>query len=196
MDRKIVLLYSDEEIEEGLKGSNEEIFEYLFKTLFPPLVNYALRFLSERELAKEVVQECFIAIWNRRNSLKITTSITSYLYTATRNRCINHLKSKYHQHREATEHEEDKMISDARTDDILHESDLSTILQQSIAGLSEKTRIFFNLSRENELSYREISEKMSVSVKTVEFHISSALKQIREDLQRYWHLPVIVIVFL
>ncbi len=196
MDRKIVLLYSDEEIEEGLKGSNEEIFEYLFKTLFPPLVNYALCFLSERELAKEVVQECFIAIWNRRNSLKITTSITSYLYTAIRNRCINHLKSKYHQHREATEHEEDKMISDARTDDILHESDLSTILQQSIAGLSEKTRIFFNLSRENELSYREISEKMSVSVKTVEFHISSALKQIREDLQRYWHLPVIVIVFL
>lgn len=196
MHRKIVLRYSDKEIEDALKSDKEEVFEYLFKTLFPPLVNYAIRFLNERELAKEVVQECFIAVWNRRESLKITTSITSYLYTATRNRCINYLKSKYHQREEATKKEEDMMVSDAKADAMLHESDLSMILQQSIAGLNEKTRIFFNLSRENELSYREISEKMSVSVKTVEFHISSALKQIREDLQRYWHLPVIMIIFL
>ena len=197
MHRKIVLRYSDKEIEDALKSDKEEVFFFFFKTLFPPLVNYAIRFLNERELAKEVVQECFIAVWNRRKSLKITTSITSYLYTATRNRCINHLKSKYHQHKEATEQGEDiMMVSDTKADDMLHESDLSTILQQSIAGLNEKTRIFFNLSRENELSYKEISEKMSVSVKTVEFHISSALKQIREDLQRYWHLPVIMIIFL
>ncbi len=195
MNRKILLRYSDKEIEDALKHDKEEVFEYLFKTFFPPLVNYAIRFLNDRELAKEVVQECFITIWDRRKSLKITTSVTSYLFTATRNRCINYLKSKYHQHTEPIELGESMTVSDIKVDDMLHENDLAKILQQSIAGLNEKTRIFFNLSRENELSYKEISEKMSVSIKTVEFHISAALKQIREDLQKYWHLPVIVIAF-
>jgi len=191
---KITLAYSDQQIEHALKAGDEKVFESLFRTLFPPLTNYAFGYLEDRELAKEQVQECFIAIWNRRHSISFSSSVVSYLYIAVRNRCISQLKSKYQNLTDSIESITNETYAQDNLSTDIDMEELSNILESSVNGLSEKTRIIFQLSREEELSYSEIAEKMSISVKTVEFHISSALKKIRADLKTHWHLPVILLI--
>lgn len=173
---------------EAMLQDQADVFQHLFDVFFAPLTNYAFGFLNDRDSAKEVVQDCFINFWNRRKVLKITVSIKSYLYTSVRNKSLDTLKNKYHQLSEGLGSLDYPNHSE---EDSLETADLASILANSLEGLGERTRMFFALSREEELSYREISERMAVSVKTVEFHISSALKQIREDLEKHWYLPAL-----
>ncbi len=167
--------------------------EKLFKQLYVSLANYSNKFVKDQDAAREVVQATFVHILEK-GELHITTSEEAYLYTAVRNRSLNYLKAKVKQ---AARFEENPQITTQASDNQLQElesDDLARILDQAIASLSEKTQIIFRLSREESLTYKEISQQLDVSVKTVEFHISTALKTIRSFLEKHWYLPVILIV--
>lgn len=171
----------------------EAYIEQLFKKLYTPLVNYSNKFVKDTEAAKEVVQNTFVYILEK-GSLQITTSEEAYLYTAVRNRSLNYLKAHMRQlDRTGELHEPYTSTQDTNIQGI-ESADLERILNTAIESLSKKTQIIFRLSREESLSYKEISEKLGVSVKTVEFHISSALKTIRTFLEKYWYLPIILII--
>ena len=167
--------------------------EGLFKQLYVPLVNYSNKFVKEPEAAREVVQATFVHILEK-GELNITTSEEAYMYTAVRNRSLNYLKAKL-KHTQRLE-QTSETTATASNDQLqeLKSGDLARILDLAIASLSEKTQIIFRLSREESLTYKEISEQLDVSVKTVEFHISSALKTIRSFLEKHWYLPIILIV--
>ncbi|OJJ23502.1 hypothetical protein BKI52_03830 [marine bacterium AO1-C] len=167
--------------------------EGLFKQLYLPLVNYSNKFVKDSEAAREVVQATFVHILEK-GALHITTSEEAYLYTAVRNRSLNYLKAKI---KHSNRLEDTSEITVTASDDQLKElesSDLAHILDVAIASLSQKTQIIFHLSREESLTYKEISEQLDVSVKTVEFHISTALKTIRAFLEKHWYLPIVLIV--
>lgn len=172
----------------------EAYIEGLFKQLYVPLVNYSNKFVKDPEVAREVVQETFVRILEK-GQLQINTSEEAYLYTAVRNRSLNYLKSKLKQ---STDRIDDVPAIAAQTSEYQHQNlesaDLARILDSAIASLSEKTQIIFRLSREESLTYKEISNQMNISVKTVEFHISTALKTIRSYLEKHWYLPVILLV--
>ncbi|MDN5200384.1 RNA polymerase sigma-70 factor [Fulvivirgaceae bacterium BMA10] len=174
----------------------ESHIENLFRRLYAPLVAYGNKFVQDPEIAKEIVQEVFANLWEKGNSLQIKTSEEAYLYTAVRNRSINHLKAQ------VRNLDRSVALMDVHTsvDDLevqhMESMELAKIIKAAIESLSQKTQIIFTLSREEELSYKEISEKLEISIKTVEFHISSALKTIRSFLEKYWYLPVLLIATL
>ncbi|HEB62680.1 MAG TPA: RNA polymerase sigma-70 factor [Bacteroidetes bacterium] len=163
---------------------DEAMFEQLFKTQFIKLCNYAVQFVYDMDTAKDITQKVFINLWEKRENINPQKSIQSYLFTSVRNRCFNYIRDNKKYHSE---------VLDFETVDIDHITDIDNIslkeLEDKIDGilstLPEKCRIAFEMSRFKGMKYKDIAEELGVSVKTVEAHISKALKSLREQLKGY-----------
>ena len=165
-----------------IKAGNTEAFEFLFKSYYPRLLGYAMRFVQGEEEARDIVQECFISFWERREYLA-SISITSLLFTIVRNSCLNYLKHlsivekyqlDYLAHKKGEEHlyHADFLL---HTDDKLLFDELQTQVNAVIGNLPERCREVFLLSRFEGMKNREIAEKLNISTTAVEKHISKAI---------------------
>lgn len=173
-----------------IRIGNEAVFETVFRQYYAPLCQYARSMLGDADEAEEVVQSMFLAIWERRESLLITTSLKSYLYRAVHNRCLSRLSQQANQasHRKLAATE---LYAEATspTQSLLHD-ELSSRLQRAIGQLPEQCRRVFELSRFEELSYKEIADKLGIATKTVENQIGKALRLLRSELSDY--LPLLI----
>lgn len=131
--------------------------------------------------SRELVQDLFVSIYENRKSLMITTSLRSYLYQAVRNRCLNHLR-KIDVRREFQKQAVKNGESDESLEDQILANELEHEIFQIISKLPSKCQEVFNMSRINGMRNQEISDKLDISIRTVETHISNALKVLREKL--------------
>jgi RNA polymerase sigma-70 factor, ECF subfamily len=164
------------------KGDNAA-FEEIFRLYYQPLCFYALRIMQSDEKAEELVQDFFVSFWEKRNQIQIETSLKSYLFRSVKNQCLNRIK-----HEQIKLEYARKVIADAETSDYSDhflEVDLKKDIEESIASLPEKRQEIFRLSREEGLKYREIAEKLDISIKTVEAQMGLAIKTLREKLKKY-----------
>lgn len=167
-----------------IKDNDEKAFEKLFHKYYGHLCLFASRILQDEISAEEIVQDFFVKLWEKRKQLSIETSVKSYLYRSIRNLCFNliehnNIKLKHAQ----------SVISNHKNhladDDGFNEIDLAKKIEDSIQSLPEKRREIFRLSREEGLKYREIAEKLNISIKTVEAQMGLAFKTLREKLKHY-----------
>ncbi len=166
-------------------------FEQAFKEYFKPLVNFAFKFLNDIEASKEIVHEVFLNVWENRNKIDPEKSLKSYLYTSVNNRSLNYIRDNKKFVRdelmllnEQSIEQQDNFIS----------SEIQRIIEKTLAELPPKARVVFELSRYENLKYKEIAEKLGISQKTVETHISRALKDLRLNLKNY--LSVLLLILL
>ena len=165
-----------------IKAGNTEAFEFLFKSYYPRLLGYALRFVQIEEEARDIVQECFIVFWEKREHLS-AVSVTSLLFTIVRNSCLNYLK-----HLSIVEKYQVDYLANIKGEEHLYHADfllhtenkvLFEELQQQVNAvidtLPERCREVFLLSRFEGLKNREIAEKLNISTTAVEKHISKAI---------------------
>ncbi len=184
------MINSEDRFIQGLKNGDEKVFEELFKAYYAPLCEYCLRYVSDADMAEEIVQDLFFKMWVKRDELNINVSIKSYFYISLRNHALNYInrlkiQDRYNQFVEIrTKNEVDYPI------DVLEEKDMERIMKQAIAMLPEKRREIFEMSRFEELKYSEIAEKLNVSVKTVESQMSKALEHMRKVLAKYLALII------
>lgn len=173
---------------------NEKVFEQVFKSNFKSLHAYAFTIVKDEMMAEEMVQNVFYKIWERTEQLSINSSIKAYLYRAVYNESLNYLK---HQKVRATYQTQTSWIMKDQTDNaskkILHR-ELSEKLQQAMNTLPEQCRTIFQMSRFEELRYREIADRLSISVKTVENQMGKALKLLRIKLADF--LPLVALSIL
>lgn len=174
--------------------STDQGFESLFKDLYAQLYRYASGILSDDMQAEEVVQDVFLKLWQQREQISIEINVQSYLYRAVHNHCMNILnhrkvKEKYLVH--ARSRTAQYAISPAES---IYANELKANIVSAMAKIPEKCRAVFHLSRQEELSYREIAERLGISVKTVENQISKALRILREELKD--HIPFMVFLIL
>lgn len=185
---------TDKHILERLQKGDEQVFEEFFKTYYERLCNYANTILNDMDEAEEMVQGAFLAMWEKRETIEVHSSLKSYLYRAVYNSSLNHVKhlkvrqkyDNWHQHNATLEHNS--------TSESLIASELDAIAQNAINNLPPQCQNVFKLSRFENLSYAEIAEQMGISVKTVENHMIKALKVLREKLKDY--LPLLIWVLL
>lgn len=155
-------------------------FEKLYKRFQPSLVNYAIYLTRSSEDSIELVNDVFLSVWNKRNRLKLDSSLKTYLYTAVKNRCINYLKK----HKlEIVLNEQLDMLSDFKADQSLLEKEQHIIIQQIMNGLPSKCKQVFAMSRIDQLSNKEIASLLDISIKTVEAQITKALKIFKKKLR-------------
>jgi len=184
----------EEILVQGLAEGNVSIFDYLFHFHYSGLVVYAMKIVREKTIAEDIVQDLFFKLWRDREKLVINQSIKSYLFTSTKNRCLDFLrhqkvsdKAKDHFSRES----DMELINE---DNYLVESELKEIIEMAMEKLPEKCKQIFILNKLQGFKPDEIAEKEDISIRTVEGHIGKAFKILRVELQP--HLPSYIIALI
>jgi RNA polymerase sigma-70 factor (ECF subfamily) len=179
------------QLAQSLASRNEASFEKVFKTHFKNLNAYACAIIKDEAAAEEAVQQVFFRLWERSESISISGSVAAYLYRAVYNESLNYLKHKkvrsaYGQHVGHIM----KNISD-NAGKGLGLKELEGRLEQAMNELPEQCRTIFQLSRFEELRYREIANFLGISIKTVENQMGKALKILRVKLVDFLPLTIL-----
>ena len=174
-------LVTDRELLERLRQGDSAAFDEIFRTWYGPLVGTAERMLRDRAVAEELVQDVMLELWRRRETLAADGSVQAYLFQATRNRVLNHLRHlKIEQRSEPDVRGESS--STPHADAVLVEEELDVAVQRAVQSLPDRCREVFELSRVHGLKYAEIARQLGISVKTVEAQMGKALRTLRERL--------------
>ena len=169
---------------EKVKGGDRESFNQLFRRYYSPLVRFCIRFVADADQAAEIVQDLFVKLWTNREKLTVNTSFESYMLRSVRNAAITYI-NKERAHAETNERiyvDESDANDPSET---LQSNNLESSYREVLAHMPEKRREVFLASRFDGLKYAEIAEKLGMSQKTVEAHMSAAIKQLREGLKAY-----------
>ena len=171
--------------------TDDRAFEILFKEHFKSLHSYASVMLYHDSHAEEIVQNVFVRIWEKREVLHVQVSVKAYLYKCVYNDCLNYLK---HKKIKAKYQEHTIMAMDDQSDntsDRLILGELQGRLQLALNELPEQCRTIFQMSRFEQLKYREIAEELGLSIKTVENQMGKALRILRVKLVDF--LPILLL---
>jgi len=183
-------------------NSEEALFRQLFEKHYKGLVKFALSYLHDKYLAENIVQESFIALWEKRTVLHENSNIKAYLVIIVRNRCINHLETTRN-HLRIQGILRELLLREINIDlytlqsldpQELFKGEIEHILESAIDELPFKTRKVFTLSRVLGNTNREISRRLNITEKGVEFHMTKALKALHIKLRDYF--PVLLFLFL
>lgn len=172
---------------------NKSLFEQLFREHYEPLCHFAKSFVKDHDSAQEIVQDVFINLWQTKETITSDKPVKSYLYTSVKNRCLNYIRDnkKFRSQFLDVELELEIPVDDA---DIFSELETQNKIDAALNKLPEKCRHVFELSRFEELKYKEIAERLSISQKTVEIHMSKALKILRVELNDLLIILILILI--
>lgn len=161
---------------DALRNRDVTVFQELYTTYSEPLYLLAFRWVKDSSLAKDIVHNLFAHLWDRGGDIVITGQVRSYLYRAVTNLCINELKRrKRHIGEEILQFQADGHSFFEISDYVLFQQEL----MQHLGALAPRCREILLLSRVHGLEPSEIAEKLGISVNTVYFQLSVALKSLR-----------------
>lgn len=161
--------------------NNHDAFTEIYNRYWKKLFTVAANKVFELEEAREIVQNVFISLWDRRNVLQIEGSLSAYLAMSVKYRVINALDARFTRKKYLDSLVKDKDFDDS-TREWLEFMDLESRLSVLIAALPEKCRLVFELSRQKGYSNKEIAAELNISEKTVEAHLSKARKDLRNRM--------------
>ncbi|MFP3861245.1 MAG: RNA polymerase sigma-70 factor [Bacteroidales bacterium] len=169
----------DSHIIQKIKEGDDLAFETLYNKYSAKVYYFALRFLKNKEDAEGLTQDIFIKVWENRNSLRTDLSLNSYIFTITKNTIFNKNRRKINEQAyvEYLKNHLDNTYDQTENDILLNE--IKSWIDDTIEKLPAKRSYIFKLSRFEGLSYKEISQKLNISERTVEAHIHLAIKEIR-----------------
>jgi len=178
--------YQDEELLQLLKDSDEAAFTEIYHRYWDRLFVVAMHRLDNTEEARELVQDIFYNVWKRRQSIQLTYSLNTYLATAVKYEVLNRLafKNRQRRYRDHASLHWQEAASDTEHQLQFHE--LQEQLAALVRALPEKCRIVFQLSRDMGYSQRKIAAELGIAEKTVEAHISAALRKLRTALSHFF----------
>ncbi|MBN1789075.1 MAG: RNA polymerase sigma-70 factor [Bacteroidales bacterium] len=174
-----------------IRKGDENAFEKVFHAYFERICCFAREYVCDWEVARELAQEAFIRLWEIRDNLDDGSDIPALLFTITRNNALNYMKhltvrQKYSDYTKQ-QHLESQLNLIALSDlqvDILFRNDMQKAIHQAVDELPDRCKEVFIMSRHLGMSYKEIAQKLKISGKTVENHISEALKRLRLKIKQ------------
>lgn len=168
----------------NVKSGDRDAFNKLFRQFYSPLIRFSLRYVADEDVAAEVVQDFFVKLWTNHEKLSINSSINSYMMQSVRNLSLTYInKERSHAEANLSICSEEGEAFDPSEE--LQGQSLEDAYRKIVAEMPEKRREVFMLSRFDGLKYAEIAEKLNLSQKTVEAHISAAIRQLKEGLKDY-----------
>ena len=157
-------------------------FETLFNLYAGKLTAFARSYVVSAKEAESIVQDSFLAIWEKRDTLQLDESLKSYLYTTVKNKSLNYLQKKKLFVQETEDHQLEVSGNMPTPVQQLSQKETEKIIFAAIENLPPKCKRIFLLSRQEDLSYKEIASVLDINIKTVENQIANALKIIREKM--------------
>ena len=177
-----------------LAAGDAQVFEQVFKTHFKSLHAYACTLLDSEAVAEEMVQQVFYKLWERKEQVVVHTSVKAYLYRSVHNESLNYLKHQKVKSTHQTYVMQQGQQQERNAAESLAGKELELKIKEALNELPEQCRTIFQLSRFEELKYREIAGQLDLSVKTVENQMGKALKLLRLKLADF--LILLITLFL
>lgn len=173
-------------------------YENMYVAHFPKMKRFAKEYIQSEEDAENIVQDVFLELWEKREVLSMPVNLMAFLFTATKNRCIDYLRRKILAKETINKMQEEQQILlkmkfeslEAFDHDFLNENDVEKILEQAINSLPEKCRLIFVKSRIEGKKQKKIAEELDVSINTVETQMGIAYRKLRIALSDY--LPLLL----
>ena len=192
----VTLHIPDEQLLQQMAVGNRQAFTELYKRYWEDLFITAAKVLRGKEEAADVVQEVFLSLWNRRNELNIQGSLAAYLHTSVRYKCIHYIEKNITRRDYLVQLVEVSMSVFSPNAEInLQLKEMQQAINKTVAKMPPKMQEVYKLSRQEHLSYKEISDCMSISEETVKKHIQHALQLIKKDIAPYTFIFIILIFF-
>lgn len=155
----------------------EKVFCELFYSTFDKVVRFITAIVKSEEVAIDLAQDTFAKIWERRDSIDMNNSLDGYVYVLAKNNALMHLRKERNQEIFLCEtlhtqiHEE--------TDDIYDMQEMLMLIRNCVKRMPDPRREIFILSRKRGMSNKDIADKLGIGVKTVEYHITKALSELK-----------------
>jgi RNA polymerase sigma-70 factor (ECF subfamily) len=190
--------YSNQQLIRAINQGDVSAFKELYRKYYVFLCLIAGHIVTDHADAEEIVSDVFVRLWNIREKIEINTSVKAYLVKAVHNTSLNYLE-KSRRKNELTDslHNSDYNLLVWDSDyplGRLYEKEILEILDHGISTLPEACREIFLLSRDDEMKYSDIADKLRVSVNTVKTQMKIALAHLREHLKNYLVILLILMV--
>lgn len=163
---------------------DEDAFCELYAAYKNRLIYFAMRFLKSREYAEDIFQDAFAVVWQGRRFINPDASFSAYLYTIVRNRVLNQLRDLSNQDKLREQILSQAVNYTNETKDEIIANDLRQFISRALQQLTPRQREIFQMSRERQMSHREIAEVLGISVNTVQESISISLRTLRTYLEK------------
>ncbi|MGD9558548.1 MAG: RNA polymerase sigma-70 factor [Mangrovibacterium sp.] len=173
-----------------LKDDDQEIFVSLFRRYYIPLCTYARKYVGRKDVAEEIVSDTFYNIWCNRKTLEIHSSLKGYLFQAVYRNSLYYLRR--HKHEALLEDifsaammTSEEKSADADLTAAERKEDLLSSVEQAVSSLPPQQQTAFRLKRYEGKKLKEIASIMNLSVKTVEMHLTKAMRSLRQLLEEH-----------
>lgn len=163
-----------------------QTFEALFRENHAHCLAFATHYTGDSHVAEEVVQQVFLRLWEKRETITITGPVKAYLFSAIRNTAISQWRKDVVRTEKETGFGKVSETAIGAGEEV---KELERLYRQALERLPERCREVFVLSRQQNLKYAEIAAAMNISVKTVENQMGKALKILHQELKEY--LPLL-----
>ena len=174
----------DAELISRLKKDDHDSYRLLFNRYSPSLFRFSFSYLKSKEATEDVVQEVFLKIWNRRSEIKNNTSFQSYLFTI----ALNSVRKHFNKLARQNELKHDILLgfseNRSKFDDKPDYPSLLNKLDDLVTRMPEKRREIFIKKKIENKSLKEIAEECSITPKTVEYHITEAMKFLKTEFEK------------
>lgn len=187
-----------------LKEGDPSAYEELFKQTYPRLQGYCSLFVHDQAQANDLVQECFVRLWEKRQTISASQSVESLLFVMLRNRCLNYLRDRKNDLTgdslsgiSETELQHLYQLDFTGREEKTLEEKLIEAIRDSVDKLPEKRKLVFVKAKIEGKKNKEVAEELGISVKAVEKHLHQAKDQIRKEmLEKFPLLSVLIAIIL
>jgi RNA polymerase sigma-70 factor (ECF subfamily) len=185
--------FTDQTLLTLLRQGDKDAYTVIYDRYKNLLYNHAYKKLGDPEEVKDVLQELFTNLWNKRVDIPVAMNLSGYLYAGIRNRILNLLSHKEVENKYLTSIQQYTQEGDYSTDLVIREKEMADLIQKEIDQLPPKMREVFLLSRKENLSHHEIAEQLSISEQTVAKQVTNALRILRVRLGSFFLLLLLLL---
>ena len=168
-------------IHKFLKSAEVTFFEGLYRDYFTRTLFFAQQYLPDPEEAREIAQETFVTLWEKRTEIRPDLSVQAFILTIAKHKCLNVLRKKIAEQKYSDNLTARETMANYSA---LSDETFDTVQMQELEQLIG-TRIIYKMSRDQEMTYEEIAQEIDLSVKSVEYHMTKALAHMRYKLKDY-----------
>lgn len=190
MLNRIVL--SDIQLIDRLKDGDETAISAIYKKYWHLLYVSAYNVLKDRQACEDIIQELFIKLWKNRDSIQINVSLKAYLYASIRYEVYRQIRTGMVRS-DVFDDLPDRLQTPADHENIEYK-ELIAQVSSVVHTLPQKCREVYQLSREECLSHKQIALRLNISTKTVENHLTKALRQLRTSLGSFFLLQMVMLL--
>lgn len=177
--------FNEKAVLEQLKQGDSQAFELIYRHYWDRLFNQAYSHLRDENETKELIQDLFVEIWQKRHTIDVHTSLDAYLQTALRFKILNYVKASLVKEKYAASIKHNQFNKHCHVEEDVQYAELHAALRSALQLLPAQPRRVYELRQNQGLSYAEIANSLQISISTVEKHMIKAMRYIRKRLERF-----------